>query len=244
MAAEIPDGAVIIARAILNSSLWTMRTDDRCVAITCICLCNWQDRKWFDGKREIVIHRGQFVRSLKDLAKSAGVTPQVLRTAIKHLENTRDNDGVPFLTRISTHTYTIYTIHKYHYYQDLMNYSDSAVAKPTRDPTNGQHTPNTRLTHAQHTPNNKQELEEGKERKELEEARSAATATPPPAAAPATPEPKTRDEIVASWLAKIPEMSQKSAGWTLDHSAWLISGMPEVVEALERRSGRKTETTT
>lgn len=171
MAAEIPNGAVLVARAILNSSLWTMRPEDCKVAITCIALANWKDQKWFDGTREITIHRGQFVRSREDFANSCGLSLQKTRTAIKHLEK------VGFLTRNPTSTYTLFTIPKYSHYQDLTKYSDSVEVKanPVSNPqlTRSQPAPNPSLTRAQPAPNHKQEGEEREERKEGEEGGAA-----------------------------------------------------------------------
>jgi hypothetical protein len=123
MPAEIPDGAVIVARAILNSSLWTMRPQDCKVAITCIALCNWTPRKWWDGKQEITIERGQFVRSWNGLAKASCLTKKQIRTSVLHLQNTG------FLARKSAGRYSIFTLPKYLHYQDLTKYSDSVILK-------------------------------------------------------------------------------------------------------------------
>lgn len=144
MPAEIPDGAVLVARGILNSSLWTMRPADRVVALTCIAICNHRPAKWFDGSKEILIKRGQFVRSWEELRKACGLPLQVVRTSVQHLENT------DFLTRFSTRVYTLFTIPKYEHYQDLTKYSDSAVVEPNT-------VSNTRLTRDQHAANNKQQ---------------------------------------------------------------------------------------
>jgi hypothetical protein len=133
VAAEIPDGAVIVARAILNSSLWTMRSDDRVVAMTCIALCNKVPKKWFDGEMDLLIPRGSFVRSWGNFVKSCGLPLQVVRTSIKHLKSS------DFLTQVSTRFYTVFTLPKYEHYQDLTKYSDSAVPEPNM-------VPNTRLT--------------------------------------------------------------------------------------------------
>jgi len=121
MPAEIPDGAVIMARAILNSSLWTMRPEDRVVAMTCIALCNWRPRKWWDGRAEVVIGRGQFVASWDRLAKAAGLKTKVVRTSVQNLCN------IGFLARHQARRYSIYTLPKYDHYQDITKYSDSAV---------------------------------------------------------------------------------------------------------------------
>lgn len=120
MPAEIPDGAVIVARAIMNSSLWTMRLEDRIVALTCIVLCNHRPKKWFDGSKTIVIKRGQFVRAIRDLAKAANLSLKSTRTSVQHLENSE------FLARNPAQRYTLWEVPKYDFYQNLANYSDSA----------------------------------------------------------------------------------------------------------------------
>lgn len=121
MGAEIPDGAVLVARAIVNSSLWDMRPPDRVVAITCIVLANRRPRKWFDGKHDILIDRGQFVRSREQMVKACKLPLQVVRTSLEHLVST------DFLTRKPTRDYTLYTIPKYEHYQDLTKYSDNLL---------------------------------------------------------------------------------------------------------------------
>ena len=151
MGAEIPDGAVVVARAILNSSLWTMRIEDRVVALTCIAIANFQDAEWWDGNQKITIKRGQFVRSWQELAKACNLPLQVVRTSIKNLENNRDNQGVPFLTRKPTQRYTLYTMPKYDFYQDLRNYSDSV--NTTYNLTRQKGSSNTTAGENQHEPN-------------------------------------------------------------------------------------------
>jgi hypothetical protein len=120
MGAEIPDGAFLVARAILNSSLWTMRPEDRIVAITCIGLTSWRPSRWFDGKQNITINRGQFVRSWDGLAEACNLSVKTTRTCVKHLES------AGFLARKQAGRYSVYTIPKYEFYQRMANYSDSA----------------------------------------------------------------------------------------------------------------------
>lgn len=131
MSAEIPDGAVLVARGILNSSLWTMRPEDRIVAMTCIMLCNRRRKKWFDGDEDVTIERGQFVRSREKLAEACHLPLQVVRTSLDHLESS------DFLTRRSTRWWTMYTLPKYQHYQDLTKYSDIVDAKtnPVANPS-------------------------------------------------------------------------------------------------------------
>jgi len=123
VSAEIPDGAVLVARAIVNSSLWTMRPEDCKVAITCISLCNSKSKKWFDGEKDVLIPRGSFVRSWGNFVKSCALPLQVVRTSVQHLVST------DFLTRYSTRGYTVFTLPKYEHYQDLTKYSDSVMLK-------------------------------------------------------------------------------------------------------------------
>jgi hypothetical protein len=144
MSAEIPDGAVFVARAILNSSLWTMSPTDCKVAITCIAICNKRAKKWWDGEREITINPGQFVRSRDRLSKDCHLSIQRVRTSVLHLEK------VGFLTRVLTRMYTIYTLPKYLHYQDLAKYSDSVTQE-----TN--HISNQRSTSDQPASNHKQQ---------------------------------------------------------------------------------------
>ncbi|MDI6773616.1 MAG: hypothetical protein QME77_13670 [bacterium] len=137
MGAEIPDGAVIVARAIINSSLWTMRPADCKLAVTCICLANWKPAKWFDGQAERIIRRGEFVTSRDRLAKVSGLSVQTTRTSLRRLGK------VGFLTLNLTRAYTVVYLPKYDLYQDLSKYGQPRI----------QPTPNPDLTHAQPTPN-------------------------------------------------------------------------------------------
>jgi len=176
MGAEIPDGAFVVARALFNSSLWTMRPQDCKVAVTLIGLANWRDKKWFDGEKSTLIKRGQLVRSLTDMAEACHVSLQTLRTSLKNLEKAE------FLTRKSTQRYTIITLPKYDKYQDLTKYSDREWSRDlTRHPTNDQQTANKHLTNTQPTPNNKQEglrrENNGKKADELEEEKGGAHAS-------------------------------------------------------------------
>lgn len=166
MGAEIQDGAVLVARAILNSSLWTMRAEDRLVAITCICLANWKPRGWFNGKEQMTIERGQFVRSWEHLAEACKLSVQCVRTSVQHLEN------VGFLTRKLTGHVQLFTLRKYEHYQDLTKYSDQIAAESNKVP-NSPLTATQQQVNSDLTTNNKVIREEGKNDKDI-----AATAAP------------------------------------------------------------------
>jgi hypothetical protein len=178
MAAEIPDGAVLVARAILNSSLWTMRPEDRVVAMTCIALCNYRPSTWWDGKREVEIGRGQFIRSWDGLAKACGLSVKSTRTSVQHLENSH------FLARTQAGRYSIFTVPKYDFYQDLGNYSDSAGK------TSGKTLGSSRAGCGQDA-GNKQEGNKGNKGNEGGEEGGFASASPP--MPPDRPEPASED---------------------------------------------------
>ena len=137
MGAEIPSGAVLVARAITNSSLWTMRAADRILAITCICMANWKPKKWFDGSQSTEIQRGQFVTSYENLAEAAKLSIRNVRTSLKNLEK------VGFLTRRVTQRWTLVTICKYDHYQDFSKYYDT---KTDNQLTNDRQTTDKSLT--------------------------------------------------------------------------------------------------
>lgn len=192
MGAEIQDGAVLVARAILNSSLWTMRAEDKVVAITCIAIASWKDGKWFDGVTEIPVRRGQFVRSWAGLADDSGESIQTVRTSVQHLEN------VGFLTRKSTGRYHVFTIPKYSHYQDLTKYSDRIAMESNR-------IPNSPLTGVQQLPNNIQEGNKGI-MEEWEEERSPSSPVGLLLAkmeAQSIPgKPATKRSYLLSWIAR------------------------------------------
>lgn len=127
MGAEIPAGAVLVARAITNSSLWTMRAADRILAITCICMANWKPKKWFDGETAGVIDRGQFITSYEHLAEAAKLSIQNVRTSLRNLEK------VGFLTRKVTRRWTLLTLCKYDHYQDMSKYYNTTSNSEVTD---------------------------------------------------------------------------------------------------------------
>ncbi len=155
MAAEIPDGAFLVARAIFNSSLWTMGNEDRILAITCIGLANWKPRKiWIDGK-EVEIKRGQFLRSLDQLTEASRLSKKNVRTSLNHLISAQ------FLAREAAGVSFIYTVCKYDRYQDLTKYADSewpdAAQQAAQQAAQGRHRDGTTPAQRRHEGGTKQE---------------------------------------------------------------------------------------
>lgn len=138
---EIPNGCVLVARKIIYSSLFTMRPEDFKLAIYCICNANHKDGEWFDGKKVIIIKRGQFITSLDKLSAFTKLSAQVIRTSLKHLKSTQ------FLTVEATETYSVISVDKYDHYQNLLNYSNKDInTDDNKDLTKSQHRPNKDLT--------------------------------------------------------------------------------------------------
>lgn len=72
-----------------------------------VTFANFKDEE-FLGK---VIKRGQMARSLSSLASETGLTVNEIRTAIKHLESTKE------ITSVSQGKYTLFTVTNYDLYQ-------------------------------------------------------------------------------------------------------------------------------
>jgi len=231
MAAEIPDGAVIVARAILNSSLWSMPLSDSRMAITCICIANWKDRKlWYLG-REVTIRRGQFVRSLSQLAEASHLTLKQTRGSIKRLIR------AGFLAQERAGQSFLYTVCKYHEYQDLTRYADKEwapvgkVSVPvlgTAGAQQGQGEGTVGAGQGQGR-GNKQEGEEGKERKEGQEGEEGKKDLAPPP--PQGMNDPTLQVYVQTWIEGHPEDKGKEA-WVAKHLRPLIqkSMKPDIAQ--------------
>jgi hypothetical protein len=116
MGAAISKGYVFVSRDILSSTLWQRRPEERIAAITSIVVANHQAVEWHDGRRDIQIGRGQFVRTWADLAQSCNLSHKTTRRAIDRLVE------ATFLSRSVKGKYSLYSIPKYGIYQDLDRY--------------------------------------------------------------------------------------------------------------------------
>lgn len=106
---------------------WYKDINTRAVFIHFLINANYKDKEW----RGILIRRGQFVRSLKNLAAEIGISQDKIRTAIKHLELSGDITK----TRIGKHV--VYTIVNYDRYQgDTTILPDQSLDDTTMYPTN------------------------------------------------------------------------------------------------------------
>ena len=79
------EGWVKLHRKMIN---WEWYQDTNTFKLFChfLLIANVADKKW----KGITIKRGQFVRTLANLAVETGLTIDEVRTAIKHLESTNE----------------------------------------------------------------------------------------------------------------------------------------------------------
>lgn len=80
-------GHIKLHRALLESSLWAMRPEDKVLAIYLLLRANWKDAEWFNKwqRKRITVRRGELISSLDNLATGSGLTKKVVRTSLKHL---------------------------------------------------------------------------------------------------------------------------------------------------------------
>jgi uncharacterized phage protein (TIGR02220 family) len=146
-------GWVKIHRQLLRKSIWTQATmEQKCVFITILLLANHEDTEWEWKGERFTCGPGQFISSLKNIAKEAGVSKQNVRTALKRLEEKYD-----FLTHESTQRGCLITICNWDKYQKDFK---TANTPANTQLTHSQHTANTQLTPNKNDKNEKNEKNE------------------------------------------------------------------------------------
>ena len=88
---------------------WYKNEHTKNVFIHCLLKANWKDGV-FEGRK---IPRGSFVTSISNLACELDLTNDEVRTAIKHLESTKE------ITKQITNRYTVISIVNYDTYQNV-----------------------------------------------------------------------------------------------------------------------------
>ena len=97
---------VKLNRKILNWE-WYSDNNTRSVFIHCLLKANWKAGRW----KGVAYERGQFITSLASLSKELGISVKQVRTALKHLEETKE------VANKSFSKYRIITVVKYDEYQ-------------------------------------------------------------------------------------------------------------------------------
>ena len=101
-------------REILNWEWWHDINTCR-VFIFLLLKANWKDSTW----KGIEVKRGSYISSLDKVADDTDLTRDEVRTAIKHLKDTKE------ITTLSTRKYTVFSVVNYDLYQSV----------PTQEPT-------------------------------------------------------------------------------------------------------------
>ena len=117
---EMPEGAILVARKILESSLWKMSAQDRVVGITCLLIANHTPGSMDVNGEAQHLERGQFFASWDRLAKACRLTVEQTQESVARLITSE------FLVRDRLSP-AVFTIPNYNRYQDPQKYSDSGA---------------------------------------------------------------------------------------------------------------------
>jgi hypothetical protein len=120
----LPEGAILIARKILDSTLWTLPPQDRVVAITCLLMANYFPGSWSDGAHEVGLARGQFAATWEKLSEWCHLTQDEIEESMRRLESTE------FIVRRMVEGCQVFTIPNYNYYQDASKYASQVRKIP------------------------------------------------------------------------------------------------------------------
>ena len=88
---------------------WYTDVNTKVLFLHCLLKANWKDGSWHGHKYK----RGQFITSLKSLAKETGLTIQQVRTALDHLKSTGE------LTSTEYPKFRIITVVSYDSFQSI-----------------------------------------------------------------------------------------------------------------------------
>jgi len=105
-------GWIKFHRKTIDSAVWNLSDAQFRIWVTCLLMANNKDRKWWDGHDEVIIPRGSFVTTQRNLAKKARVSRKATRGALEVLERISS-----IRAKIRAHRYTIITIVNFDSYQ-------------------------------------------------------------------------------------------------------------------------------
>lgn len=101
---------------------WYTDINTKVLFIHMLLKANWKEGKFMGT----TVPRGSFVASIDTLARETKLTSDEVRTALKHLQKTKE------ITKQSTNKFTVFTVVNYSSYQDV------SQATPKQDPSNAQ----------------------------------------------------------------------------------------------------------
>lgn len=125
-------GYIKLHRKLLDNE-WHDDPITMAVWVYCLLRANFEPVRW----RGEIIQPGQFVTSLKNMAKDVGISVRQLRTALNHLKSTRQ------VTCQATQSATLVTIENWAVYQSA---GERATQQATRQATNDRQTTDKRPT--------------------------------------------------------------------------------------------------
>jgi hypothetical protein len=115
------NGKILIDRKILDWEWWSDVNTSR-VFFYLILIASWRDTRW-KGQE---VKRGTVITSLASLVAGTNLTPNEVRTAIKHLLSTGE------ITKQSTNRNTLIYIVNYDYYQTFSQTDDKPLTNESQ----------------------------------------------------------------------------------------------------------------
>lgn len=117
------DGWIKLHRSIFDSTLNSLPSNQKWIAMVILLSANHKERGWFWKGQEYRCQPGQFVTSLDSLAERSKESVKVVRTALKNLER------IGFLKNESTNHGRLITILNWEFYQADDRFEDENSQK-------------------------------------------------------------------------------------------------------------------
>lgn len=148
-------GWIKLYRCLIDKPIWACSTpEQKAIFITILLLANHTEKEWEWRGKKFICKPGQFITSSTKLAVASGCTRQNVRTALKRFKN------YGFITYESTKSGLLITVVNWEKYQGN---NDDLTNELTNRLTNGQPTPNQRLTTTKNDKNDKNDKKKKKE---------------------------------------------------------------------------------
>lgn len=129
---------------------WYTDVNTKVLFLHCLLKANWKDGSWHGHKYK----RGQFITSLKSLAKETGLTIQQVRTALDHLKSTGE------LTSTEYPKFRVITVVSYDSFQSINKQINNKVtSKSTGNQQATNKVATTDIRTYKNNKNNKKEME-------------------------------------------------------------------------------------
>ena len=117
------NGWIKLHKKFIDSPIWKYSIQSKLPhLISCwiylLISVNWEEKKWYDGKEEIIIPKGSMITSIGNLADALSLTDRQVRTALKHYENMK------MITRKTSNKWTQIWIVNWGKYQSIESITD------------------------------------------------------------------------------------------------------------------------